>query len=66
MDRRPLLGRYKTILWILFYVPATGAGGLGDPRRLLTGLVLITLGAGGIKPCVSAFVGDQFRPTRRR
>ena len=27
---------------------------------LLAGLILICLGAGGIKPCVSANVGDQF------
>ena len=27
---------------------------------VLIPVVLIALGAGGIKPCVSAFVGDQF------
>lgn len=26
----------------------------------MTGLILIALGTGGIKPCVSAFGGDQF------
>src|SRR5690606_10552515 len=32
-----------------------------DPRILLgLGLGLIALGSGGIKPCVSAHVGDQF------
>lgn len=32
-----------------------------DPKWLLgTGLFLISLGSGGIKPCVSAHVGDQF------
>lgn len=32
-----------------------------DPRLLLfLGLALIAVGAGGIKPCVSAHVGDQF------
>jgi proton-dependent oligopeptide transporter, POT family len=32
-----------------------------DPRYLLgLGLALIAIGAGGIKPCVSAHVGDQF------
>lgn len=31
------------------------------PRALsMIGLVLIALGTGGIKPCVSAFGGDQF------
>ena len=29
---------------------------------MYAGLALIAIGAGGIKPCVSAFVGDQFRP----
>ncbi len=29
------------------------------------GLFLIALGSGGIKPCVSAFVGDQFDKTNR-
>ena len=29
------------------------------------GLVLIALGSGGIKPCVAAFVGDQFDQTNK-
>jgi POT family proton-dependent oligopeptide transporter len=29
---------------------------------LVTGLGLIAFGSGGIKPCVSAFMGDQFKP----
>jgi POT family proton-dependent oligopeptide transporter len=29
---------------------------------LFLGCALIALGAGGVKPCVSAFVGDQFTP----
>ena len=28
----------------------------------MLGLMLIALGTGGIKPCVSAFGGDQFGP----
>jgi dipeptide/tripeptide permease len=28
----------------------------------MVGLLLIALGTGGIKPCVSAFGGDQFGP----
>ena len=28
----------------------------------MIGLLLIALGTGGIKPCVSAFGGDQFGP----
>jgi POT family proton-dependent oligopeptide transporter len=31
-----------------------------DPRGFYAGLALIALGSGGIKPCVSALVGDQF------
>src|SRR5437899_3403100 len=31
-----------------------------DKTGFFTGLFLIALGSGGIKPCVSAFVGDQF------
>ena len=30
--------------------------------RTATGLALIAIGSGGIKPCVSAFCGDQFKP----
>lgn len=34
-----------------------------DPRQgLYLGLTLIGIGSGGIKPCVSAHVGDQFGP----
>jgi len=32
----------------------------GDPKGFYAGLVLIALGSGGIKPCVSALVADQF------
>ena len=62
------LGRYRTILYIsLFYCLGHGVLALADltesldMRRniLLLGLFIIALGAGGIKPCVSAFVGDQ-------
>lgn len=57
------LGRYWTILSIsLFYCLGHGTLALFGTTRagLFTGLALIALGAGGIKPCVSAFVGDQF------
>ena len=37
-----------------------------EPRYLLAiGLILIALGAGGIKPCVSTNVGDQFGETNK-
>jgi len=32
----------------------------------LIGLALIALGTGGIKPCVSAFGGDQFEIPRQQ
>ena len=57
------LGRYWTILSIsLFYCAGHGALALvGDTLPgVYLGLTLIAIGAGGIKPCVSAFVGDQF------
>lgn len=58
-----LLGKYRTILW-LSMVYACGnlvlALGAGSTWGVWTGLGLIALGAGGIKPCVSAHVGDQF------
>ena len=59
-------GKYRTILSLsLFYCLGHGClammGILGDTRTLLfAGLVLIAVGAGGIKPCVSAHVGDRF------
>jgi POT family proton-dependent oligopeptide transporter len=58
------LGRYWTILIIsLFYCLGHGtlAATEGSRAGLFAGLTLIAIGAGGIKPCVSAFVGDQFR-----
>jgi POT family proton-dependent oligopeptide transporter len=57
------LGRYRTILSLaLFYCLGHGTLALFEGTRsgIYTGLGLIALGAGGIKPCVSAFVGDQF------
>lgn len=57
-------GRYWTILVIsLFYCLGHGtlAAFEGSRVGLFVGLSLIAIGAGGIKPCVSAFVGDQFR-----
>ncbi len=66
-----IIGRYHTILWVsLFYCAGHGvlacsdlAGTVhGKLMLLYTGLALIAFGSGGIKPCVSAFVGDQFKP----
>ncbi len=62
-----LLGRYGTILWIsLLYVAGHAVlAGWETRAGFGVGLALIAAGAGGIKPCVSAFVGDQFRPEQR-
>lgn len=57
-----LLGKYKTIM-ILSLVYCIGHAVLSiweNKNGLYWGLGLIALGAGGIKPCVSAHVGDQF------
>jgi POT family proton-dependent oligopeptide transporter len=65
-----IIGRYHTILWVsLFYCAGHGVLACsdlaGEPQGklnfLFVGLGLIAFGSGGIKPCVSAFVGDQFR-----
>jgi proton-dependent oligopeptide transporter, POT family len=65
------IGRYHTILWVsLFYCAGHGVlacsdlAGSVDAKLwcLYAGLALIAFGSGGIKPCVSAFMGDQFKP----
>ena len=66
------LGKYRTILY-LSIVYCLGHLSLAfmdlhmpffEPRQfLLIGLILIAVGSGGIKPCVSAHVGDQFGQT---
>jgi len=57
-----LVGKYRTILFLsLFYCVGHFALALDDTRTgLLIGLGFIALGAGGIKPCVSSHLGDQF------
>jgi len=57
-----LIGKYRTILFLsLFYCVGHFALALDDTRMgLLIGLGFIALGAGGIKPCVSSHLGDQF------
>jgi POT family proton-dependent oligopeptide transporter len=71
------LGKYKTII-SLSIVYCLGhltlalddtwlshALGLSSRLSLAIGLSLIAIGSGGIKPCVSANVGDQFGPTNQ-
>jgi proton-dependent oligopeptide transporter, POT family len=62
-----LWGRYNTILWLsLAYCVGHGLLALGENTLwgMFAGLAFIAIGSGGIKPCVSAFVGDQFGPGR--
>ena len=61
-----IFGKYRIIMW-LSVVYCLGHGVLAlmgftcDAKTwMIAGLALITLGSGGIKPCVSAHVGDQF------
>lgn len=60
-------GKYRTIITLsLVYCLGHLALAVDDTRLgLMIGQGLIALGAGGIKPCVSAHVGDQFGSTNR-
>jgi POT family proton-dependent oligopeptide transporter len=61
-------GKYHTIFWLsLVYCIGQGCLALFVDRRagFYLGLSLIALGSGGIKPCVAAFVGDQFDQTNK-
>lgn len=62
------LGRYRTILYISliyclgnFILATADFADSIDTRRIILfiGLFTIAVGTGGIKPCVSAFIGDQ-------
>ena len=57
------LGKYRTILYVsIIYCLGHLFLAMFDTSKqgFLAGLFLIALGSGGIKPCVSAMVGDQF------
>lgn len=56
-------GKYKTILYLsLVYCAGHAVLSIWENEMgLYAGLGLIALGSGGIKPCVSAHVGDQFK-----
>jgi len=56
------LGKYRTIYWLsIVYCLGHLALAIDSTRvGLAVGLALIAIGSGGIKPCVSAHLGDQF------
>ncbi|KAK3710372.1 hypothetical protein QZH41_012301, partial [Actinostola sp. cb2023] len=70
------LGKYKTILYVsIIYaignivVAVTSIPAILAKVKLtgvMFGLLLIAIGTGGIKPCVSAFGGDQFTASQER
>ncbi len=60
-------GKYRTIIWLsLVYCGGHVVLAFDHTRvGLFLGLALIALGSGGIKPCVSAHLGDQFGSLNR-
>jgi proton-dependent oligopeptide transporter, POT family len=61
-------GKYNTVFWLsLVYCLGQACLAMFVTNRLgfYIGLGLIALGSGGIKPCVAAFVGDQFDQTNK-
>ena len=65
-----IFGKYRIIIWLsLMYCVGHGVmamvevpalTGLDPKTTLIIALTCLAIGAGGIKPCVSAHVGDQF------
>jgi proton-dependent oligopeptide transporter, POT family len=62
------LGKYRTIIALSCIYCLGHVALAADQTRLglATGLTLIAIGTGAIKPCVSAHVGDQFGPRNVR
>jgi proton-dependent oligopeptide transporter, POT family len=61
-------GKYNTIFWLsLLYCVGHACLAMFEDNRtgFYTGLFLIALGSGGIKPLVSSFVGDQFTQSNK-
>jgi POT family proton-dependent oligopeptide transporter len=56
------LAKFKTIIWFsLVYIAGCTLLALGGTAEtLVIGMFLMAFGTGGIKPCVSTNVGDQF------
>jgi POT family proton-dependent oligopeptide transporter len=61
------LGKYRTILWFsaLYCIGFLALAFDHTRLGLGAGLILIAIGSGVIKPCVSANVGDQFGETNK-
>lgn len=62
------LGKYKTIIYLsIVYCLGHAFLAIFETQKLgfYVGLGLIALGSGGIKPCVSAHVGDQFKSSQK-
>ncbi|WP_230407702.1 POT-type proton-dependent oligopeptide transporter [Undibacterium rivi] len=62
-------GKYNTVFWLsLVYCAGHACLAIFEDNRngFYTGLFLIALGSGGIKPLVTSFVGDQFDQTNRK
>lgn len=63
-----VFGKYNTILWLsLVYCAGHACLAMFEHNKngFYTGLFLIALGSGGIKPLVASFIGDQFDQTNR-
>ncbi len=61
-------GKFNTILWLsLVYCAGHACLAMFESsiKGFYTGLFLIALGSGGIKPLVSSFIGDQFDKSNR-
>ena len=69
------LGKYRTIVSlslvycaghaVMAIVEYSWKAGIAPLDTLYYALLLVAIGAGGIKPCVSAHVGDQFGPNNK-
>ncbi len=62
-------GKYNTILWFsLVYCAGHACLAMfeGDRNGFFLGLGLIAFGAGGIKPLVASFMGDQFDQSNKQ
>jgi proton-dependent oligopeptide transporter, POT family len=70
-----VFGKFKVVLWLsivycgghaILALMGTPVAHVIEQRYLLAiGLLMIAMGAGGIKPCVSTNVGDQFGETNK-